>query len=300
VTKTESSYKPLRNPMRAGSVREIHCDQIRDVVTRLCISACYELPEDVVDAVRKALEAEVSPLGREVLRQILENADIARQGEFPLCQDTGYTVVFLEVGQDVHIVGGSLDDCVTEGVRRGYTKGYLRKSAVAKPHSERVNTGDNTPPIIYTRIIPGDQLKIQVLPKGGGGENMSQLKMLVPAQGREGIIDFVLQVVDQAGANACPPLIVGVGIGGTADYAMVLAKETLLRHVGKPSENAEDAALEAELLKRINRLGIGPQGLGGRITALAVHVKSHPCHIASLPVAVNLQCHSARHKEAVL
>jgi len=281
-------------------VREIHCEQITEAVAGLCVDACYKLPEDVTKVVRKALEVETSPVGQEILKQILDNVDIARQGEFPLCQDTGYTIVFLELGQDAHIVGGDLNACITEGVRRGYREGYLRKSVVDKPYSARVNTKDNTPPIIHTKIVPGDKLKITVMPKGGGSENMSYLKMMSPAMGRQGIVDFVVKAVDESGANPCPPIIVGVGIGGTADHALLLAKEALLREAGRSSDNPEDAALEAEILERVNKLGIGPQGLGGNITALAVHVKSHPCHIASLPVAVNIQCHSARHSEAVL
>jgi fumarate hydratase subunit alpha len=283
-----------------GDLREIHCNQITETVARLCITACYDLPEGVLRAVREAIEAEASPLGRKVLREILENAEIAQRGEFPLCQDTGYTVVFLELGQDVHVVGGDLEQCVAEGVRRGYAQGFLRKSVLARPYSERVNTQDNTPPVIHTRIVPGEWLKITVMPKGGGAENMSDLKMLLPAQGRQGVVKFVVDTVARAGANACPPLVVGVGVGGTADYAMLLAKKALLRQVGQPSVILEDAALEAEILERVNQLGIGPQGLGGTATALAVHVNSHPCHLGSLPVAVNLQCHSARCSEAVL
>jgi len=281
-------------------VRDIRCEQITEVVARLCLEACYHLPEDVVGAIRKALQVETSPVGQEVLQQVLDNAEIARQGEFPLCQDTGVAVVFLEVGQDVHIVGGNLRECIAEGVRRGYKEGYLRKSVVDRPHSQRTNTRDNTPPVIHTEIVPGDKLKITVLPKGGGSENMSYLRMMPPAMGRQGIVDFVVKAVEESGANPCPPIIVGVGIGGTADYALLLAKEALLRELGRASDDAEDAALEKEILERINRLGIGPQGLGGNVTALAVHVNSYPCHIASLPVAVNMQCHSARHKEQVL
>jgi fumarate hydratase subunit alpha len=281
-------------------MREIHCDEIAETVARLCIAACYELPPDVLRALRAAMDAETSDLGRETLQQILLNAEIAGEGQFPLCQDTGYTIVFLELGQNAHIVGGDLNQCITEGVRRGYQEGYLRQSVIEKPFTERINTGDNTPPIIYTQIVSGDRLKIAVMPKGGGGENMSAFTMLPPAAGRQGIIEFVVNVVDQAGANACPPMIIGVGVGGTADHAMLLAKKALLREVAKPSEVPDDAALEAEILRRVNHLGIGPQGLGGRVTALAVHVKSHPCHISSLPVAVNIQCHSARHREAVL
>lgn len=264
------------------------------------MNACYHLPDDVRQAVRKALQIETSPLGQEILRQILDNAEIADRGQYPLCQDTGVAVVFLELGQEVHIVGGDLNECITAGVRRGYNVGYLRKSVVARPYSRRENTQDNTPPIIHTRIVAGDRMRIMVMPKGAGSENMSYLRMMPPAMGREGVVDFVVKAVEESGANPCPPVIVGVGIGGTADYAMLLAKEALLRPVGTASEDAEDAALEAEILERVNRLGIGPQGLGGRVTALAVHVKSYPCHIASLPVAVNLQCHSARHEEEVL
>jgi fumarate hydratase subunit alpha len=283
-----------------GLVREIQCQQITEAVKRLFIEACYELPDDVLQAVRKARESEVSPLGQEILQQILDNAEVARCGEFPLCQDTGVALVFLELGQDAHIVGGDLNECIAAGVRQAYIEGYLRKSVVQRPYSQRLNTKDNTPPVIHTRIMPGDHLKITVLPKGAGSENMSYLQMMSPAMGRQGVVDSVVKAVEDSGANPCPPIIVGVGVGGTADYALLLAKEALLREVGKPSDNAEDAALEAEILERVNRLGIGPQGLGGRVTALAVHVKSYPCHIASLPVAVNIQCHSARHKEQVL
>ena len=281
-------------------MREIRCEQVTDTVARLCVDACYTLPEDVVLALQKARTQEASPLGRDILQQLLDNAQIAQEGVFPLCQDTGYTVVFLELGQDVHMVGGDLNACIAAGVRRGYQEGYLRKSAVVQPFTQRVNTADNTPPIVHVTIVPGDRLKITVLPKGGGGENMSYLRMLTPSAGRQGVIDFVVESVERSGANPCPPIIVGVGIGGTADYAMLLAKQALLRPVGRPSPDAENAALEAEILERVNRLGLGPQGLGGTQTALAVHVESHPCHIASLPVGVNLQCHSARHKEAVV
>jgi fumarate hydratase subunit alpha len=281
-------------------MREIQCQKIADTIARLCIDACYNLPEDVAAALRNAAQREASPLGHDILEQLVENAHLAAQGEYPLCQDTGYTVVFLELGQDAHIVGGDLNTCIADGVRRGYKDGYLRKSVVARPYSARVNTGDNAPPVIHVEIVPGDRLRILVLPKGGGSENMSYLKMLPPAAGRQGVIDFVTQTVEASGPNPCPPVIVGVGVGGTADCAMLLAKKALLRRVGEPSADPEDGALQAEILERVNRLGIGPQGLGGSVTALAVHVLSHPCHIASLPVAVNLQCHSARHKEAVL
>lgn len=281
-------------------MRDISCQEITDAVARLCIEANYHLGEDMVEALREAREKEVSPVGQAMLDQILQNAEIAARGELPLCQDTGLTVVFLELGQDVHIVGGNLYHAINEGVRRGYQEGYLRKSVVDRPFSARVNTRDNTPAVIHTEIVPGDKLKITVVPKGGGSENMSYLKMLSPAAGRQGVIDFVVDCVDKSGANPCPPIIVGVGIGGTIDQTTLLAKKALLRPVGQPHPDPEVAELEAEILRRVNRLGIGPQGFGGKVTALAVHVETFPCHIASLPVAVNIQCHSARHKEAVL
>jgi fumarate hydratase subunit alpha len=258
------------------------------------------LGEDVLQALRQFRDAEVSPVGREVLDQILENADISREQQMPLCQDCGLTVIFVELGQEVHILGGEMNEAISAGVRLGYQDGYLRKSIVDRPFSARVNTKDNTPAVIHTTIVPGDQFKIAVAPKGGGSENMSQLGMLKPADGRDGVIDFVVESVRRAGANPCPPIIVGVGVGGSAEKTMWLAKHSLLREVGQPSPDPEVAALEAEILERVNRLGIGPQGFGGLTTALAVHVETYPCHIASMPVAVNIQCHSARHKEAVL
>ncbi|HSJ57336.1 MAG TPA: fumarate hydratase [Anaerolineae bacterium] len=281
-------------------MKEIHTDQITDTVRRLCIESNYYLGEDVLNALKQYRQAETSPVGREVLDQILENAEIAREQDMPLCQDCGVAVVFLEMGQDVHVVGGDLNEAIAEGVRRGYQDGYLRKSMVEHPFSTRVNTRDNTPPVIHTQIVPGESVKITIAPKGGGSENMSQLGMLKPADGREGVIKFVVESVRRAGANPCPPIIVGVGVGGTAEKAVWLAKHSLLREVGKPSDDPELAALEAEILERVNRIGIGPQGFGGRTTALAVHAETFPAHIASMPVAVNIQCHSARHKEAVL
>jgi fumarate hydratase subunit alpha len=235
-----------------------------------------------------------------VINRILENAKISAGEKIPLCQDTGTAVVFLELGQDAHIVGGDLYTAVNEGVRQGYDKGYLRKSMVRQPYSQRVNTKDDTPAVIHTDIVPGDRLRIIVLPKGGGAENMARLAMLPPARGRQGVIDFVVKAVDEAGSNPCPPVIVGVGIGGTAEKATLLAKKALLRKVGELNPDAEVAELEKDILCRVNNLGIGPMGYGGRITALAVHIEVFPAHIASLPVAVNLQCHSARHKEAIL
>ena len=281
-------------------MRDIHADRITETVARLCIESNYYLGTDVLEALRSYRQEEVSPVGRKVLDQILENAEIAQQEQMPLCQDCGLTVVFLELGQEVHVVGGSLNEAISEGVRQGYQDGYLRKSMVDRPFSARINTTDNTPPVIHTTVVPGDELKIVVAPKGGGSENMSQLAMLKPADGRQGVIDFVVESVRRAGANPCPPIIVGVGIGGSAEKTMWLAKHSLLREVGQPSPDPEVAGLEAEILERVNRIGIGPQGFGGLTTALAVHVETFPCHIASMPVAVNIQCHSARHKEAVL
>jgi len=281
-------------------MREIGCEEITETVARLCIEANYYLGDDVIKAVRQARGTEISPVGREVLDQLLENANVARQEGMPLCQDTGLTVVFLEVGQDAHIVGGDLYESIQEGVRQGYEEGYLRKSVVDKPFSIRANTKDNTPAVIHPQIVPGDRLRIAVVPKGGGSENMSALAMLKPADGRQGVVDFVVETVERAGANPCPPTIVGVGVGGTVEKAMLLAKHSLLREVGQPSPDPEVAELEREILEKVNKLGIGPQGLGGSITSLAVHIETYPCHIASLPVAVNIQCHSARHKETVL
>jgi fumarate hydratase subunit alpha len=281
-------------------MREIHCNAIAEAVEGLCMDANYNLGEDVLASVRQALDTEESPVGREVLREILENAEIARDDEVPLCQDCGYAVVFVELGQEVHVTGGDFNEAIAEGVRQGYTKGYLRKSVAAHPYTSRVNTKDNTPAVVHLSVVPGDKIKITVAPKGGGSENMSALNMMKPADGKDGIVKFVVDTVRKAGANPCPPIIVGVGIGGTAERAMILAKKSLLRELGQPGADPEDADLERELFTRINKLGIGPMGLGGRTTALAVHVLSQPCHIASLPVAVNIQCHSARHKEAVL
>jgi fumarate hydratase subunit alpha len=281
-------------------MREITCQEIADTVARLCIEANYHLGEDVLDALKSAREKEISTVGQAVLGQILQNAAIAARGELPLCQDTGLTVVFLELGQDVHVVNGDLNAAINEGVRQGYQEGYLRKSVVRQPFSARVNTKDNTPAVIHAEIVPGDKLKITVVPKGGGSENMSYLKTFSPAAGRQGIVDWVVECVDRSAANPCPPIIVGVGIGGTIDQSTLIAKKALLRPVGHPHPDPEVAELEAEILERVNKLGIGPQGFGGRMTALAVHAETFPCHIASMPAAVNIQCHSARHKEAVL
>jgi len=281
-------------------MREIEASAITQAVAQLCKQANFELGEDVLAALKQAQQSEESPLGRDVLTQLIENARIAKEERLPLCQDCGIVVVFLETGQETHIIGGSLYAAVEEGVRLGYSQGYLRKSIVSQPFSARINTRDNTPPVIHTEIVPGDQLNITLMPKGSGAENMSQLAMLKPGDGRQGIIDLVVRTVDEAGGNPCPPLIVGLGIGGTAEKAMLLAKKALLRPVAEPNPDPEVAELEKEILSRINDLGIGPLGFGGMITALAVQAEVMPTHIASLPVAVNLQCHCARHKETVL
>jgi fumarate hydratase subunit alpha len=281
-------------------MREIKAAEITKVVSTLCQEANFGLGEDVLAALKKALKTEESPLGREVLTQLIQNAKVARDERMALCQDCGTAVVFLKIGQEVHISGGDLCAAVEEGVRRGYDEGYLRKAMVKQPFSARVNTRDNTPAVIHTEIVPGDSLKITVMPKGGGAENMSKLAMLLPNDGQEGIINTVVTAVEEAGGNACPPLVIGVGVGGTAEKAMLLAKKALLRKVGQPSPDPEIARLEKDTLTKVNELGIGPMGFGGSTTALAVHALVWPTHIVSLPVAVNLQCHSARHKEAVL
>jgi fumarate hydratase subunit alpha len=281
-------------------LREINVREVNGAVARLFIESNVRLPEDVKKAIEEARDSEESPVARDVLDIILQNSDVAASEQIPLCQDCGVAVVFLELGQDVHIIGGDLYQAVNEGVRRGYGEGYLRKSMAKQPFSSRVNTGDNTPAVIYTDIVPGDKLKITVMPKGGGAENMSRLGMLKPADGRQGVIDFVVKTVDEAGGNPCPPVVVGVGIGGTAEKTLLLAKKALLRRIGEHNPDSEVAALEQELLKRVNSLGIGPMGYGGRTTALAVNVEVFPAHIASMPVAVNLSCHSTRHKELIL
>lgn len=277
-------------------MRDISAADITEAVARACVSANCLLPEDVEQAIRNSIEAEESPAGRDILKELLENARIAQEDGVPICQDTGFTVVFVELGQEVHVGGGDLYEAINQGVRRGYTEGYLRKSIVAHP-LERVNTGDNTPAVIHTEVVPGSKLRLIIAPKGGGSENMSGLMMLKPSDGVEGVKNFVLELIQAAGPNPCPPIIVGVGIGGTMEKAALLAKKALLRELGKRSENPIDARLEKDLLELVNATGIGPAGLGGRITALAVNVESFPAHIASLPVAVNIQCHAARHVE---
>ncbi|HQJ25965.1 MAG TPA: fumarate hydratase [Thermoleophilia bacterium] len=281
-------------------MRELDVAEITAAVRDLCITANYDLPVDVYEALKAAQEVEESPVGREVLAQLVENADIAAADRAPICQDTGLAVIFAEVGQDVHLTGGDFEEAVHEGVRRGYGEGYLRKSVAEEPAHARRNTTDNTPAIIHTSIVPGDRLRLTMMAKGGGAENMSSLNMLKPAQGWAGVADAVVGTVSRAGSNPCPPVVVGVGIGGTIEVVTLLAKKALLREVGSRHPDPRLAALEDELLERINALGIGPQGLGGRTTALAVFIEEMPCHIASMPVAVNVQCHAQRHKSVTL
>ena len=279
-------------------MREIHVREITAAVRDLCIEANTHLGEDVLNAFHRAIDQEVSPTGKDILEKLVENARIARQDGIPICQDTGFAVVYVEVGQEVRLVGGDLKEAINEGVRQGYQQGYLRKS-ICHPFT-RENTGDNTPAVIHLDIVPGDGLRLIAAPKGGGSENMSRVTMLTPAVGIKGVKDFVVQRVRESGANPCPPTIVGVGIGGTFEAAAMLAKKALLRPLGSQNSDSELAILERELYHEINALGIGPQGLGGRITSLAVHVNMMDSHIASLPVAVNIQCHAARHKEIEL
>lgn len=281
-------------------MRKIETTSIIAAAEDLCITANNRLPDDVLAAIKDAAEREESDLGREVFAQILENIKIAERKGVPLCQDTGFAVFFVELGQDVQIVGGDFTEAINEGVRRGYRNGYLRKSICDDPYILRKNTGDNTPAVIHVRIVPGDKLKIIFAPKGAGSENMSAIRMLKPADGEEGIRKFVLEQVDKAGSNPCPPIVVGVGVGGTFEMAAILAKTALLRPLGSHNANPEVARLERELLEELNKTGIGPQGLGGRVTALGVNIETYPTHIASLPVAININCHVARHAEVVL
>lgn len=280
-------------------MREINAAEITAKVAQACIEACTVLPEDVLDALHRARDAETSAVGRSILEELIENAGIASSEGIPICQDTGVTLVFVEIGQDVRVTGGLLCDAVNEGVRRGYIDGYLRKSIVRHP-LDRVNTGDNTPAVIHTELAAGETLKIVMAPKGAGSENMSTAACLPPSAGLEGVKGFVVDAVVKAGSNPCPPLLVGVGLGGTLDKACLLAKKAALRRIGTPNPNLTDRDIEAKLLEAVNATGIGPGGLGGSVTALAVHVESYPCHIGSIPVAVNLQCHAVRHKEIEL
>ena len=280
-------------------IRTVQTEMITETIKKMCIEANYSLSSDMVKAMRKAEEKEESVLGKQILAQLQDNLEIAASDMIPICQDTGMAVVFLEVGQDVHFEGGSLKDAVNEGVRRGYTEGFLRKSVVGDPIL-RENTKDNTPAVIHTRIVEGDRVKITVAPKGFGSENMSRVFMLKPAEGLEGVKNAILTAVKDAGPNACPPLVVGVGIGGTFEKCALMAKKALTREVGKHSDIPYVRKLEEEMLEKINCLGIGPGGLGGTVTALAVNVNTYPTHIAGLPVAVNICCHVNRHTVCVL
>jgi len=280
-------------------MREISAERVTEAVEKLCIDSNYYLSGDLMKALKCAYESEESEIGKNVMKQIVENAEIARAQSLPVCQDTGMAVVFIDIGQDVYIKGGGLTEAINEGVRRGYKKGYLRKSVVIDPLN-RINSGDNTPAVIHYNIVEGDLLKITIAPKGFGSENMSSVRMLKPSDGVEGVKKFVVETVENAGPNPCPPIVVGVGIGGTMEKAALLAKTALLRPIGKRNNLEHICKLEEELLNSINKLGIGPAGLGGRITALAVNVEVFPTHIAGLPVAVNIGCHVTRHAETVI
>jgi len=279
-------------------MREIHVEEIRDNVALMCVDAAYNVSDDVLTAFDRALETETAPAAKEILSLLKENARIAQEEHIPICQDTGIAIFFVEIGQDLRIKNGFIVDAINEGVRKGYREGYLRKSVVDP--LTRKNTGDNTPAIIYSELVPGEKLKISFMPKGAGSENMSAIRMMRPTEGVEGIRSFVLECVEKAGANPCPPVVIGVGIGGDFEKAALLAKKALLRPVGSPNAKLELASLEEMLLKAVNKTGIGPEGLGGKVTAMAVHIESFPCHIASLPVAVNINCHAARHKTIIL
>ena len=279
-------------------MREIDVVRVEETVYALFLSACCEIGEDVLRLLQARYEDEESPFGREVLRQLIENDRLAAQRHMPICQDTGMAVIFMDVGQDVHFTGGDVNAAIEQGVRRAYRDGCFRASVLTP--LTRENTKDNTPAIVHMRLVPGEQVTLTAAPKGFGSENMSRLWMLIPAQGIEGVKDCIVETVRLAGGNPCPPVVVGVGIGGTAERAMLMAKHSLTRECGEPSADPMLAQMEAELLSRINGLGIGPQGLGGRTTALAVHIEQMPTHIAGLPVAVNMQCHAARHKTATI
>jgi fumarate hydratase subunit alpha len=280
-------------------MRDVHVSAIADAVKKLCMEANVSLEPDVLRAFDRALGTERSPAGKQVLQTLKDNAELARTRRIPYCQDTGMVVCFVELGQDVHVTGGGLEDAINEGVRQGYQEGYLRASIVKSPF-DRVNTGDNTPAVIHTEVAPGATLKIMIMAKGGGCENRSKYTMLTPAAGLPAVKDFIIECVKTAGPDACPPLILGVGLGGTFEKAAILSKKALFRELGSPNPDPMLDGLERELLERANRLGIGPQGYGGDTTALGIHVISFPCHITSLPVAVTIECHAHRHKEATL
>ena len=281
-------------------MREINVNDITPVIKKLCIDANYYLGEDVISKIKEFKEKEESQTGKEVLSILLENYELAAKEKMPICQDTGIAVTFIELGQDVHLVGGDFYEAINEGVRQGYKDGYLRKSMVDDPVIDRINTKDNTPAIIYTDIVPGDKIKITIAPKGGGSENMSEVKMMKAADGIAGVVDFVVDRIARAGGNPCPPIVIGVGLGGNFEQSALLAKKALLRSLDEKNPDPKWAKVECEILEKVNNLGIGPQGLGGRTTALGVHIISKPCHIASMPAAVNVQCHAARHKSIVL
>ena len=281
-------------------MRKISYEKIVEKIAQLCETAAIKLPHDVYDALQNGMNSEKSPLGVTILANCLENAEVAAETNCPICQDTGFAVFFIEMGVDVFVEGGLLEDAVAEGTALGYKRAYLRKSIVVDPIFNRSNTGDNTPPVIHLAMVLGDKLSITLAPKGGGSENMSAIAMLKPSQGRTGVADFVVNTVIRSGGNPCPPVIVGVGVGGTFEKCAILAKKALLREVGSVNKNGDYSKLEQEILTRINDSGVGPQGLGGNTTALAVHIETYPCHIASLPVAVNLNCHAARHAECVI
>lgn len=277
----------------------VTAQQITDCVKQMCMNANYDLGKDMIEAFDQSLFTETSISGQTVLKILRENAEISASERVAICQDTGFAVIFVDLGQEVQIIGGSFEEAIHEGVRQGYQEGYLRKSIVKDP-LDRVNTKDNTPAVIHVSIVPGERLKIVMMAKGGGCENMSRLAMLKPSQGWEGVRDFVIETAKLAGPNACPPIIVGVGIGGTFEKSALLAKHSLLRPIGSKNPRSDLQKLEEELMTAINKLGIGPQGYGGNTTTLAVHVQAYPCHIASLPVAVNIECHAHRHKEVIL
>jgi len=281
-------------------MREINIEEIIPVVRQLCMDANCYIGDDVKAKLREFYAKEESPTAKEVLQIIMDNNELAAKVKMPICQDTGVAVVFVEIGQEIHIVGGDFVEAINEGVRRGYKDGYLRKSMVDDPIIDRKNTTDNTPAMIYTNIVPGDKLEITIAPKGGGSENMSEVKMMKAADGIEGVMDFVVDRVSRSGGNPCPPIIVGIGLGGNFEQSALLAKKSLLRQLDDTNPNPKWAKVEEELLERINKLGIGPQGLGGRTTAIGVKILSKTCHIASMPVAVNIQCHVARHKSAII
>ncbi len=279
-------------------MREINVLDVKEKVKNMCMDANYYLGNDVINAFKRGLEVEESDTGKHILNVLLQNAEVAKNEQIPICQDTGVAVVFLEIGQDVHFVGGNLYDAINDGVREGYKEGYLRKS-MCDPFT-RKNTGDNTPAVIHTKIVSGDKVKITVAPKGGGSENMSLQQMLKPADGIEGIKKMIIERASAAGPNPCPPVIIGVGIGGNFERSAILSKKALLREIGSSNPDPELDKIEKELVEKINNLGMGPQGLGGRVYCLAVHIIKEPCHIASLPVAMNIQCHAARHKEVII